>query len=194
MGLERYVPPGMQRRRFVLLDRDGTVMVEKHYLADPEGAELIPGAAAALRRLAQRGLGLAVVTNQSGVGRGYFDLARLAEIHRRLENLLEREGVRLDGIFFCPHHPDAGCACRKPRTGLVTRAAQLLDFDPSRAFVVGDLPSDVALARAVSATSVLVRTGHGARTVAGGEAAPDHVVDDLPAAAALIERLLAAEG
>jgi D-glycero-D-manno-heptose 1,7-bisphosphate phosphatase len=183
----------MQRRRFVLLDRDGTVMVEKHYLADPEGVELIPGAAAALRRLARRGLGLAVVTNQSGVGRGYFDLARLAEIHRRLETLLDREGVRLDGIFFCPHHPDADCACRKPRTGLVERAARLLDFDPGRAFVVGDLPSDVALARALSATSVLVRTGHGARTAAGGEAAPDHVVDDLPAAAALIERLLAAE-
>jgi D-glycero-D-manno-heptose 1,7-bisphosphate phosphatase len=190
MGLERYVPLRMQRRRFVLLDRDGTLMVEKHYLADPEGVELIPGAAAALRRLAQRGLGLAVITNQSGIGRGYFDLPRLAEIHRRLEALLEREHVRLDGIFFCPHHPDAACACRKPRTGLVERAARLLDFDPSRAFVVGDLPSDVALARAVSATAVLVRTGHGARTAAGGETAPDHVVDDLPAAAALIERLL----
>jgi D-glycero-D-manno-heptose 1,7-bisphosphate phosphatase len=118
----------------------------------------------------------------------------LAEIHRRLEQLLEREGVRLDGIFFCPHHPDAGCPCRKPRTGLVERAARLLDFDPSRAFVVGDLPSDVALARALSATSVLVRTGHGARTEAGGQAAPDHTVADLPAAAALIERLLAREG
>jgi len=190
----RYVPLRMHRRRFVLLDRDGTVMVEKHYLADPEGVELYPGAAAALRRLSQLGLGLAVITNQSGVGRGYFDLARLAEIHRRLERELEREGVRLDGIFFCPHHPDAGCACRKPRTGLVERAARLLDFEPSRAFVVGDLPSDVALARALAATSVLVRTGHGARTEAGGEATPDHVATDLPEAAALIERLLAAGG
>jgi D-glycero-D-manno-heptose 1,7-bisphosphate phosphatase len=184
----------MRPRRFVLLDRDGTLMVEKHYLSDPEGVELIPGAAAALRRLAQRGLGLAVITNQSGVGRGYFDLVRLAEIHRRLEQLLAREGVRLDGIFFCPHHPDAGCACRKPRTELVERASRLLDFDPSRAFVVGDLPSDVALARALDATSVLVRTGHGARTEADGEAAPDHTVADLPAAAALIEHLLSAEG
>jgi D-glycero-D-manno-heptose 1,7-bisphosphate phosphatase len=183
----------MTRRRFVLLDRDGTVIVEKHYLSDPEGVELIEGAAAGLRRLRALGLGLAVLTNQSAIGRGYLDHEGLARIHQRLEGDLAREGVRLDGIFFCPHHPDEGCACRKPRTGLVERAARLLDFEPRECFVVGDLPSDVELGRALGGTTLLVRTGHGARTEAGGEARADHVVDDLREAAARIEELLRGE-
>lgn len=180
----------MTRRRFVLLDRDGTIIVEKHYLADPAGVELIEGAAAGLRRLRELGLGLAVVTNQSAIGRGYVDHEGLARIHQRLEGELALEGVHLDGIFYCPHHPDEGCACRKPRTGLVERAARVLDFEPSECFVVGDLPSDVALGRALGGTTLLVRTGHGTRTEAGGETQADHVVDDLRAAAARIEQLL----
>jgi D-glycero-D-manno-heptose 1,7-bisphosphate phosphatase len=180
----------MTRRRFVLLDRDGTVIVERHYLADPEGVELIEGAAAGLRRLRDLGLGLAVVTNQSAIGRGYVDHEGLARIHQRLESELAREGVRLDGIFYCPHHPEEGCACRKPRTGLVERAARVLGFDPRECFVVGDLPSDVELGRALGGTTLLVRTGHGARTEAGREARADHVVDDLREAAARIEELM----
>ena len=182
--------PMSVERRFVVLDRDGTLIVEKHYLADPDGVELIDGAGAALRRLAALGLGLVVVTNQSGVGRGLFSDARLAEIHSRLEALLAGEGIRLAGIYACPHHPEQGCACRKPRTGLLLRAADELGFDPRRAFVVGDLASDVELGRAVGATTVLVRTGHGARELGAGRAQPDHVVGDLGEAAQLIERLV----
>ncbi len=182
----------MSPRRFVLLDRDGTLIVEKHYLSDPEQVELIEGAAEGLRRLAARGLGLVLVTNQSGIGRGFFDAARLAEIHERLLRELRAEGVELDGIFVCPHHPDERCACRKPRTGLVQRAAAELGFDPARAFVIGDLPSDVALGRALGATTLLVRTGHGAATLARGETHPDHVVADLREAAQRIELLLTA--
>ena len=181
----------MPRRRFALLDRDGTIIVEKHYLSDPEGVELLDGAAAGLRELRRLGLGLAVVTNQSAIGRGYFGEDRLGEIHARLEQVLRAEGVELDGIFFCPHHPEDGCACRKPRTGLAERAAAELGFEPRDAFVVGDLPSDVRLGRALGATALLVRTGHGARTEAEGEAEPHHVVDSLGEAAHLIEELLA---
>jgi D-glycero-D-manno-heptose 1,7-bisphosphate phosphatase len=180
----------MRERRFVLLDRDGTVIVEKHYLSDPDQVELIAGAAEGLRRLAARGLGLAVVTNQSGIGRGYFDGARLAEIHARLVSQLRAEGVALSGIFVCPHHPDEDCGCRKPRTGLALRAAAELGFEPARAFVVGDMASDVALGRALGATTLLVRTGHGAETLARGEAQPHHVVADLREAAERIEALL----
>lgn len=181
-------------RRFALLDRDGTILEEKHYLSDPEQVELIEGSAAGMRRLAELGLGLVVVTNQSAVGRGILDIQGLERIHVRMVDRLLEEGVRLDGIFYCPHTPEAGCACRKPRTELVQRAASQLHFDASRCFVVGDMASDVGLGRALDATTLLVRTGHGADTAARGEARPDHVVDDLREAAALIERLLGEPG
>jgi D-glycero-D-manno-heptose 1,7-bisphosphate phosphatase len=178
----------MSTRRFVLLDRDGTIIVEKHYLSDPEDVELIPGAADALRRLSDLGLGLAVVTNQSAIGRGYFDAARLEEVHERLTELLAAERVRLDGIYHCPHHPEDGCACRKPAAGMGLRAARELDFEPSRAFVVGDMAGDLGLGRALGATTLLVRTGHGADTEAAADPGDyDRAVDDLAAAARIIE-------
>lgn len=178
-------------RRFVLLDRDGTVIEERHYLSDPDEVALIPGAAAGLRALREQGLGLVLVTNQSGIGRGYFDRARLAEIHERLIALLAAEDLAFDGIYFCPHTPDDGCACRKPRTGLIEQAAREHGFEPAESFVVGDLPSDVALGRAIGATTLLVRTGHGARTEAEGESSADRVVDDLLAAAHEIRQRVA---
>lgn len=177
-------------RRFVLLDRDGTVIVEKHYLSDPDDVELIEGAAAGLRRLAALGLGLVLVTNQSGLARGYFDRERLDAIHRRLALRLGEHDVQLDGIYFCPHHPDAGCDCRKPRPGMAERAAAEHGFDPRRCFVVGDAAGDVGLGRTLGATTLLVRTGYGAETEARADTAADHVVDDLGAAARRIESLL----
>jgi D-glycero-D-manno-heptose 1,7-bisphosphate phosphatase len=178
-------------RRFVLLDRDGTIIVEKHYLADPDGVELIEGAADGLRRLRSLGLGLAVVTNQSPIGRGLFDRAQLAEIHERLTWILAAEGVVLDGLFFCPHTPDDACGCRKPRPGLVEQAAAALGFNPTRSFVIGDMRSDIELGQGVGATTLLVRSGYGARTEAEASASPDHVVDGLVEAAAEIEKALA---
>src|SRR5271166_4576848 len=109
--------------RFVALDRDGTIIVERQYLSDPEAVELLPGAAAGLRTMRNLGLGLVVVTNQSAVGRGYFDLARLDEIHGRLRELLAGEDVTIDGIYVCPHTPEDGCRCRKPLPILLKRAA-----------------------------------------------------------------------
>ena len=185
--------PEPDRRRFVLLDRDGTIIVEKHYLSDPDGVELIDGAAAGLRRLAELGLGLVVVTNQSAIGRGYFDRARLEEIHARLVADLAAEGVRLDGIFFCPHHPDDACDCRKPAPGMALRAAAELGFDPARSFVVGDMEGDLGLGRAIGATTFLVRTGHGARTEARSAVGADFVVDSLGQAAARIAAQIGAD-
>jgi D-sedoheptulose 7-phosphate isomerase len=191
-------PTGGAERRFVVLDRDGTLIVERHYLADPALVELYPGTAAGLRHLRELGLGLLVITNQSAIGRGMLDEARLEAIHGRLRELLAREGVRLDGIYHCPHVPEAGCACRKPLPGLLDRAARDLGFDPRAAFVIGDKRCDLDLGRAVGATALLVRTGYGAETareLAGdtGDAAPNPIVDDLREAARVIERLLAGE-
>src|ERR1700740_1318918 len=132
----------MTRQRFVLLDRDGTIIVERHYLSDPEWVELLPGAVSGLRQLSQMGLGLVVITNQSGIGRGFFDETRLELIHRRMSKLLAAEEVTLSGIYFCPHTPDTDCCCRKPRPGLVKQAARQLNFDLQDAFVIGDKPCD----------------------------------------------------
>ncbi|MGE4553448.1 MAG: D-glycero-alpha-D-manno-heptose-1,7-bisphosphate 7-phosphatase [Desulfovibrionaceae bacterium] len=173
--------PSVPPRRFVLLDRDGTLMEDRHYLADPAGVALVPGAAAGLRALAAAGLGLVVVSNQSGVGRGYFTEADVAAVNGRLAELLAAEGVVMDGWYHCPHGPDEGCACRKPAPGLALAAARDLGFDPARGFVVGDKSADVDLARAIGAAGVLVLTGKGEKHRA--RCAPDFVARDLAEAA-----------
>lgn len=185
--------PGPLRdpRRFVLLDRDGTINVERHYLSDPDQLELYPGVGLALARLKALGYGLVVVTNQSGIARGYFDLATLARIHDRLRALLADFDVGLDGIYLCPHGPDEDCACRKPLPGMVEQAVAELGFDPGRAIMIGDKAVDVELGHAVGAASVLVRTGHGLKSedmVRRGECRPELVADDLAAAVEWIDR------
>jgi D-glycero-D-manno-heptose 1,7-bisphosphate phosphatase len=183
----------MTRRRFVLLDRDGTLIIERHYLSDPQQVELIPGVAAGLRQLKNCQLGLVVITNQSGVGRGLFGQDTLDLIHRRLCELLEAQGVHLDGIYLCPHLPEDKCPCRKPQPGLIELAAKELEFDPREAFVVGDKPCDIEVGRQVGATTFLVRTGYGNQVAAQALVTPDYIVDDLNEAANVIERLLAAD-
>jgi D-glycero-D-manno-heptose 1,7-bisphosphate phosphatase len=177
-------------KRFVLLDRDGTINEDCNYLSDPQRVRLLPGAAPALRELQNMGLGLVVITNQSGVGRGYFDHSRLELIHRRLIELLAAEGIRLDGVYFCPHKPDDDCSCRKPRTGLPERAAAELGFDLKTSFVIGDKTSDVEMGRNCGATTLLVRTGHGSRVAANANAPFDYIAEDLPDAVRIIRQLL----
>ena len=157
---------GTAARRFVLLDRDGTIIEEKNYLSDPDQVVLLPGAVEGMRRFQEMGLGLAVITNQSGVGRGYFDLERLEEIHRRMLTLLDAHGVSIQGIYFCPHLPTDGCRCRKPETGNLEQATRDLDFDAGSSFVVGDRAGDVELGRRAGATTFLVTTGYGAEACA----------------------------
>ncbi|HUL84068.1 MAG TPA: HAD family hydrolase [Actinomycetota bacterium] len=184
-------------RRFALLDRDGTIIVERHYLDDPDQVELIPGAAAAIVRLREElGFGVAVVTNQAQVGRGRLSLEQLDAVHARLKTLLATEGASLDGVFVCPHAPEEGCACRKPAPGMALEAAARFGFDPSLAFVVGDHPGDMGLGRAVGATTIFVLTGHGFDELPAAQGMADHVADDLPAAVAIIAALVAdgAEG
>jgi len=178
------------RRRFVLLDRDGTIIVERNYLSAPEQVELLPGAAEGMRLLQRLGLGLVMVSNQSAIGRGLFDEARLETIHRRLRELLKAEGVVLDAIYVCPHRPDAGCPCRKPETGLVQQAAREYDFNPAQSFVVGDKECDIELGRRIGAVTILVQTGYGAEVAERNAAKPDYVENDLRAAAVRIEHLL----
>lgn len=178
-------------RRFVLLDRDGTINRERHYLSEPDQLELCPNAGPGLRRMLELGLGLIVVTNQSGIARGYFDEAKLREIHERLRQMLRLEGVLLHGIYACPHGPDDQCRCRKPGTGLAERAAADFGLDLSECFMIGDKACDIDLGRSVNATTLLVRTGYGKESEATTAAA--HVVDDLLDASRVIERTLRQE-
>ena len=180
-------------RRFAILDRDGTIVVEKHYLSDPDHVELIEGAAEGLRKLQALGLGLVVVTNQSAIGRGLFDAAQLAAVHRRMHELLEAEGVRLDGVYVCPHHPETACLCRKPHAGLVQRAARELGFELAGCFVIGDKACDIDLGRGVGAMTFLVRTGYGAQAARDASVMPTYVVDDLRHVAQVIAGLLAGQ-
>ena len=178
------------KRAFAFVDRDGTILAPHHHLTDPAQVHLLPGAAGALRDLRALGLGIIVVTNQSVVGRGLVDEAGLARIHERMIALLADEGVVIDDIYHCPHKPEDGCACRKPATLLIERAAAQWQGDPQRSFVIGDNIADIQLGQNVGATTVLVRTGYGAEVVADGKTHPDHVVDDLRAAVPVIRRLL----
>jgi D-glycero-D-manno-heptose 1,7-bisphosphate phosphatase len=178
-------------RRFVLVDRDGTINEERHYLSDPDDLALIPGSAAALVQLRDDlDMGIAVVTNQAEIGRGNLRTERLAEIHERLEAMLAHEGARVDGIFVCPHAPEGGCDCRKPAPGLALAAIARFGFDPAEAFVVGDHAGDMGLGRAIGATTILVRTGHGADEEAAAASLADHVAPDLSAAVAIIAGLV----
>lgn len=174
-------------KRYVLLDRDGTIIVDKHYLHDPDGVELLPQAVEGLKRIQGMGFGLAVLTNQSGIGRGYYSEEDVVACNRRMVELLEAEGVAVDGVFFCPHEPEAGCDCRKPAPGLMLRAAEELDFDPAKGFMVGDKAADMGLGRNSGATTILVRTGKGAKEEPGCTDLTDHACDDLFAAALFIE-------
>lgn len=183
----------MTRRRFVVLDRDGTVIVERQYLSQPDQVELISRAASGLRQLSELGLGWVVITNQSAIGRGFFDRASLDVIHQRLFELLKVEGIHLNGIYFCPHIPEDDCPCRKPRAGLLELAAKELDFDPEVSFMIGDKACDIELGRWVGATTFLVCTGYGAQVAADMTVTPNYEADDLWEAAQVIQRLLAAE-
>jgi D-glycero-D-manno-heptose 1,7-bisphosphate phosphatase len=173
-------------RRFVLLDRDGTINEEIGYVLSPAELRLIPGAAEAIRDLRALGLGVVIVTNQSSVGRGWITEADLSAIHDHLRELLRESGTDVDAIEHCPHRPEDDCSCRKPQTGMVDRAVADLGFDPAEAFVVGDHAGDMILGRAIGARTILVRTGHGEEELEAARDLADRVVADLSAAAAAI--------
>lgn len=187
-------------RPAIFFDRDGTLCRESGYINHPDRLELMPQTPGVLREVLARGWAAVVVTNQAGVARGYFPAHVLEQTHRRLERLLAAEGTRVDGIYACPHHPDLGgpgyrreCACRKPRPGLLLRAAEELGLDLSASFMVGDSFRDVGAGRAAGVRgTVLLRTGYGRGELlwkgSSSSVWPDFVADDLEQALAWIIR------
>ena len=159
----------------VFLDRDGTLNEEIGYLHRVEDFRWLPGAVDAVRALKQTGWAIVVITNQAGVGRGYYTEREVAELHDHLGAELAQAGTGIDAIYYCPHHPDAGCQCRKPGTLLYERAARELDIDLSASFAVGDRLTDLIPARRLGCHTVLVQTGYGQAELARAEMEGFHV-------------------
>ena len=179
-------------RRAVFLDRDGTLIRDKHYMKLASDVELFPESIPALGLLRRAGLAIVVITNQSGIGRGLLSEANLRAQHVRLRGLLAAGSVSLDGIYHCPHLPpeaegDYGCDCRKPGTALLERAAAELNLSLAGSWVVGDKAADIELAAALPLRAILVRTGRGCETEAeiGGDAC-EAIRDNLLGAARYI--------
>ena len=183
----RMAGPG---RAALFVDRDGTLITERHHLADPAAVELLPGVAVALRSARALGHPVVVISNQAGVGRGLFPETMVYAVMARLRQLLRAEGVELDAVRYCPHAPDAGCECRKPGARLLLEAAEDLRLWLPDSVMVGDKWIDVEAGHAARAAGVLVRTGHGAAELAAlapdarapGGSRAELVCEDLPAA------------
>lgn len=155
----------------LFIDRDGVLIVDRDYLSDPAGVELISGVPGALAAAAAAGFALVGISNQSGVGRGRFGMGELEAVMLRVDEALRAEGVALDAMYFCPHAPADGCRCRKPGPGLLEEAAAAFRWDAARTWVIGDKASDVELGRRHGLGAVLVGTGYGATERAAVEAA-----------------------
>lgn len=183
-------PGSTSPRRAVFVDRDGTIIQERHYLADPNGVSLIPGAPEALQRIRDMGLALVLVTNQSGIGRGLYTVDDYRRVAAEVERQLAQAGVVMDGVYFCPNRPsgDPATTCRKPSTLMHRTAARELGLATQGCYCVGDKLSDVLPAETLGGTGIMVRTGWG-REEEGTVGPQHHVVDDLAAAADLIHRL-----
>lgn len=172
------------------MDRDGTLCEEVGYVNHVERLRVPRRSVDAVRRANEAGFQTVVVTNQAGVARGYFDESLVLDVHDRLRATLAEGGARLDGVYYCPHHPEVGdvryrreCACRKPGTGMLERARDEMGIDLQRSFMVGDTIRDVEAGHRAGTTTILVRTGYGLGEIehhSGSWAVrPDHVADDL---------------
>jgi D-glycero-D-manno-heptose 1,7-bisphosphate phosphatase len=158
-----------KKNRAVFLDRDGTINVEKGYVHKTEEFELIPGVPEALRLLKNEGYLLIVVTNQSGVARGYYPMEAVHRLHRHMDEELARFGVAVDAYYVCPHHPEVGvdefkmvCECRKPMAGMLMDAARDFAIDLASSYMIGDKPTDVEAGLKAGCRSMFLTTGHGA--------------------------------
>jgi len=184
-------------KRAIFLDRDGTLIEEVGYLDRPERVELFPWSIDAIRAFNRAGWRVVIVTNQSGVARGFLTIDVVEQVHRHLDDLLQEGGAVIDAYYYCPHHPDGKvpeltrkCDCRKPGLGLIDRAVQEFGIDPRQSFAVGDRWLDVEFGHAMGGRGILVRTGYGAREEQLPQAGvvADAIVNNLIEAAAWILR------
>ncbi len=177
-------------RRAVFFDRDGTIVKGVEYLRSPDELALLPSAAEAIKAFNERGYLTIIVTNQSGIARGYFTEERLGEIHHRLLEILSREGARIDAIYYCPHLADGtveaysvDCRCRKPKPGMLEKAAREHDIDLAKSIMIGDTPADITAGKAAGCRTVLIKPAENGFNLPEN---PDLIVEDLMGAVALV--------
>ncbi len=192
------ISAAVTRRPAIFLDRDGTIIELRDYLRSLDEIVLLPRAAEGLKLLADAGYLLIIITNQSGVARGYFDEEFVRAANDKLNEMLERRGVAIDAVYYCPHHPMYGsegykvdCNCRKPKPGMIDRAAADFDIDLRRSWVIGDNEPDIKLAANAGLRSVLVRTGYGGALAVQEYVCAKIVAADLYEAA---ERIISGNG
>ena len=178
------------KKRFVILDRDGTVIQEKNHLTEVSEVELIPNAAYGIKKFHNLGFGVIIVTNQSVVGNKHISLNELKLIHERMLSLLTNEGAVIDAIYFCPHTPEENCLCRKPKLGMIDKACKDYNFNPKDCFVIGDKALDIEMGQRMGAKTILVSTGYGAAVEKENKIKPDYIVDDLKEAANVIKKII----
>ncbi len=182
-------------RGAIFLDRDGVIIINREdYVKSWDEVHFVPGASAAIRSLNEAGWRVVMVTNQSCVGRGIVTDAFVRAIHDRMLQEIAAEGGRIDSVFFCPHHPEVGCDCRKPLPGMLHQAAVELGIDLNSSYIIGDSLTDIQAGASAGVKGVLVRTGHGtaseAKLLAGSASAtPVAIADALPEACAWILKL-----
>lgn len=180
--------------RAALIDRDGTIIVDKNYIRDPDQVELLPHAVEGLKILTRLKLPLILCSNQSGVARGYFTEAELQKVQDHMVTLLKAHGVSLAATYYCVHHAEGSvpefsidCDCRKPKPGLLVRAMREQNLDPGASFMIGDSLRDTQAGRAAGVRTVLVMTGHARMSGIDTTGEADYVASDLLAAAKWIE-------
>ena len=178
----------MATNRAVFLDRDGVLIEDTNYVGHVDEVKLIAAGPPALRRLREAGFLLFVVTNQSGVARGYFTREQVDEIHALLNGYFAKAGVALDRYYICPHHPEDHCDCRKPKPKFLFDAAREFALDRTQCYMIGDRVTDVQCGQNAGLRTVLVLTGGGREAAAKNVVTPDHVAADVGAAADWILR------
>jgi D-glycero-D-manno-heptose 1,7-bisphosphate phosphatase len=183
----------VKKNKAVFLDRDGTINVEKGYLHRIEDFDFIPGAPQAIKLLKDAGFLVIVVTNQSGIARGYYSVRSVSLLHRHMDVELARSGVSVDAYYVCPHHPHGtiekyakACKCRKPLPGMLLNAAEKFSIDMERSYMIGDKAADVEAGLRAGCRSLLVRTGYGSEEMPMVPAGVPSYADLLEAASALV--------